>query len=1281
MKRYLSFALALVMIVSLFSGLHLSAGAASYSYNKGKREEVCTELSSAAKNYYTGSYAYSQLSSLSGSSLRTKLRSLIKSDYGTVGYDGLRTYMAYTDAYYGNNSKLVLFYCNAPVASKWDSGVTWNREHMWPKSLGGNVVEGDLHSMRPTDAKLNSTRNNNLYGNVSGGSTATANDKNGGLVGGTYATGVFEPLDFAKGDCARVVLYDYVVASSMSSVTEVFTDKKTLLEWCALDPVDSFEMSRNDVAQVIQGCRNPFVDYPELAWLVLGEQVPSGLTTPSGGGDVVSYKITATSNNTSYGTVSVSGNTITATPKTGYYADGYTVLSGSATVTRDGNTFIVSPKSDCSIRINFAKKTTVSLSFNGKAATMTAYAGEAITLPQGPEEDGYSFVGWTENTVAPTTEKPVSYAGGSSYIPTASVNFYPLYSYSEGGGTGWNQVMDPSEIHAGAKVIITSNTKDKVAGDITATYLTETSAIFANGGGLSTVPQEAMIFTVGGSKGAWTLTNQDGKTLGASALKTMVWNSGTITWDISITDGLATIQSTKESYGRILHNVSAKRFTTYESNPTSAMLLPQLYIGGGTVYYTTELTACNHGQTTYTKAVAATCTTEGNVAYYTCTSCGRFFKDSTCTESLTGAQLVVPAKGHTEGNYTYNQDSHWKICDLCGVAVTEKESHDWDEGTVTLAPTEEKNGIRTYSCQVCEATYEESIPALGAKLCFSFSVPEGVKAVDSLYGYKGDTLTLRDNPGAPEARYTFVGWTTEAVEDQTSVGTYYKAGQEMVISESMTFKALYKYTEKGDEETELWTLVTDGSRLTDGARVVLASQEKGRVAGSLSNRYFLSETARFSEDLSVIEELPETAMILTLGTEGSYRTLSNEAGELLGATAVKKLAWNSGTATWKITVEDNKATVSSTQSTYGRFLYNASSPRFTTYASNVTSAMLLPQLYVLTGGSAIYYTTEIGTSQTPDIPQEPTIDPDITIGHSLNLASDISINYAIPATDLANYDSYLLECKLPVYEGNTLTEYRVVNIQPVLKGNYYYFTLTGVTAVNMNDSITATVHMTKGGERYASDPDSYSVARYAYSQIEKPNCTEPLKALCINLLRYGAAAQSYKGYRTDFLADRELTAEQRGYLTDLDSVSFGNNNGYLGEMDSSVVVWLGKALLLDSKVTVRYIFDLTNFDGNVEELSLRVTYQNYKGEEITATVTGGAQKYSTVEGRYSMDFDGLLAAELRTVLRATIYYGDMRLSDTSEYSVDTYGANKTGGLGTLCRALMAYSDKAKEYFN
>ncbi|MDO4415163.1 MAG: InlB B-repeat-containing protein [Erysipelotrichaceae bacterium] len=157
-------------------------------------------------------------------------------------------------------------------------------------------------------------------------------------------------------------------------------------------------------------------------------------------GEEESYTITATSNNTSYGTVTLSGNTITAAPKTGYYASGYTVTSGSATVTQNGNVFTVNASSDCTVQINFAAKTqyTVTLRANGSVyTTVKGYTGEAVTLPSGAAAvEGCTFVGWSANEVSETTSKPSFYAPGASYTGNANVTLYALYSYTDGTGTG-----------------------------------------------------------------------------------------------------------------------------------------------------------------------------------------------------------------------------------------------------------------------------------------------------------------------------------------------------------------------------------------------------------------------------------------------------------------------------------------------------------------------------------------------------------------------------------------------------------------------------------------------------------------------------------------------------------------------------------------------------------------------------------------------------------------------------------------------------------------------------
>lgn len=142
----------------------------------------------------------------------------------------------------------------------------------------------------------------------------------------------------------------------------------------------------------------------------------------------------------------------------------------------------------------------------------------------------------------------------------------------------WKLVTDASTLAVGDKLVIASNAEGKVASNLENSVLTAVDATFSSENQEITLPASAMQFKLGGSVGAWTLTNSEGKILKATAVKKLGFgDTGTETWSISIQDGNATIQNATSSYGKFLYNVGSPRFTTYTSNPAANMLLPQLY--------------------------------------------------------------------------------------------------------------------------------------------------------------------------------------------------------------------------------------------------------------------------------------------------------------------------------------------------------------------------------------------------------------------------------------------------------------------------------------------------------------------------------------------------------------------------------------------------------------------------------------------------------------------------------------------------------------------------------
>ncbi|MBE6594358.1 MAG: hypothetical protein E7644_01025 [Ruminococcaceae bacterium] len=282
--------LAIAQVAVLALTLCVNASAADSSYNAGTRHLQCTALSGAAEQYYAD-YTYRQLAEQPAAQLLTTLRMLMTGTHSyQSSYADCRDMASRTDST-GSEGSISLLYTSVTVtrADFGGNAGTWNREHVWPKSLGGFDNSGagsDLHHIRPSDATVNAKRDNLKYGNVTNGATATGSTLVEGASGGTYSSPYFEPLDNVKGDVARICLYVYVryggELSKCSSITTVFESVDVLLEWCELDPVDEWEMSRNDVVEEIQGNRNVFIDYPEYAWLLFEREVPNEMVTPSG---------------------------------------------------------------------------------------------------------------------------------------------------------------------------------------------------------------------------------------------------------------------------------------------------------------------------------------------------------------------------------------------------------------------------------------------------------------------------------------------------------------------------------------------------------------------------------------------------------------------------------------------------------------------------------------------------------------------------------------------------------------------------------------------------------------------------------------------------------------------------------------------------------------------------------------------------------------------------------------------------------------------------------------
>lgn len=250
---------------------------------------------------------YEDITAASGVELLGELHDLLATTHRTyTTYADCKNpvYVANTDSDY--NGEVTEFYSQTSIDASWGGGKqgTWNREHVWCKSLSNDVWNesyggSDMHHIRPVESGLNSARNNSPYGEVSSSAKALYyEDANNNPValGGHKENDVFEPLDNVKGDVARIIFYLYTHYNDYSNVggTTNGSGRKfgdldfsfivdgseeqaieTLLAWNELDPVSQQEEDRNEAVASYQGNRNPFIDHPEYADYIWGDASPS----------------------------------------------------------------------------------------------------------------------------------------------------------------------------------------------------------------------------------------------------------------------------------------------------------------------------------------------------------------------------------------------------------------------------------------------------------------------------------------------------------------------------------------------------------------------------------------------------------------------------------------------------------------------------------------------------------------------------------------------------------------------------------------------------------------------------------------------------------------------------------------------------------------------------------------------------------------------------------------------------------------------------------------------
>ena len=187
-------------------------------------------------------------------------------------------------------------------------------------------------------------------------------------------------------------------------------------------------------------------------------------------------------------------------------------------------------------------------------------------------------------------------------------------------------------------------------------------------------------------------------------------------------------------YGTKLDLTPAKSLYGYKFVKADGLNKPIVSDGTVVTYYYKNKNEEHTHNLTLVAAKAATCTTAGNSAYYTCDGCDKWFADATGSVEITDKTSVkIPALGHTAGTEWKSDDTnHWhecsrchdkkdeaahdygsdNVCDTCGYYKTVPHTHNLTLVAAKAATCTEGGKEAYYKCEGCGKFYED---VLGTK--------------------------------------------------------------------------------------------------------------------------------------------------------------------------------------------------------------------------------------------------------------------------------------------------------------------------------------------------------------------------------------------------------------------------------------------------------------------------------------------------------------------------------------------------------------------------------------
>lgn len=291
---------------------------------------------------------------------------------------------------------------------------------------------------------------------------------------------------------------------------------------------------------------------------------------------------------------------------------------------------------------------------------------------------------------------------------------------------------------------------------------------------------------------------------------------------------------------------------------------------------------------------------------------------------------------------------------------------------------------------------------------------------------------------------------------------------------------------------------------------------------------------------------------------------------------------------------------------------------------------------------------------------------------SVTMANSLDMNFAfqVPEAAVLTDDCYVEFTRTKTGTAPQKVSYSQWKTTTINGNPYYYASYTGLAAKEMPDMVYAAVRDGEGNLLCAVRGDS--IQKQAMRNLAQTQ-NDLAKTMVVDMLNYGAAAQTKFGYRTDNLANSQLTEAQKALAStyspgDSTPINTGCNIIYMAnvKLESNIQFMIGLQNVTDS-MTAHIAFT----DHYGKEKDVEVPLSSFSKDKTTEPIT------------YVYTFDKTVIADARQPITITIKNSEGATVATITDSIANYAARAedTSEYKKLYECIVKFADSAHAFLH